>query len=328
MTEQVSWQERLSRLANGYRGSIILLTAVKQGLFEALGHEQRTAAEVADDLDLDARAVDILLCALAALGLVRKDGEVFATEPEVRPLLLKDSPDSQVDILGHNLHLIPRWLGLDHVLRHGEPIARGERTPEQLRDFICGMENISRRSSVDVAEKIDLSAARRLLDLGGGPGTSSLTFARFNPDLHCVVFDLPGPLEIAREQITAAGLEDRVTTRSGDFLVDDLGTGYDTVYISSIIHMLGPDRTLQLLRRARAVLEPGGRLLLKDMFLEDSRTEPVAAAIFSVNMLAGTQAGKSYTRTEVLRLLESAGFGGFEVVDVARESQVIVGRAV
>ena len=59
-----------------------------------------------------------------------------------------------------------------------------------MEDFICGMENVSRKTSREVVEKIDLSQARKLLDLGGGPGTAALTFAQANPELEAVVFDL------------------------------------------------------------------------------------------------------------------------------------------
>lgn len=322
----MDWVQRINEMAWGYKNAAILLNSLRAGIFEALGEDWLTADEVATGCGLDSRATDIVLHALTAAGIVQQDGERFATEPEARPVLLKDSPTTLKSILGHNLFMMRGWAHLDEVLRTGEPIRQETRSEEQMRDFICGMENVSRMSSKEVAARIDLSKAHRLLDLGGGPGTAAIVFAQANPDLHCVVYDLEGPVGIAREQIAAAGLTDRVETVAGDFHTDDIGTGFDVVYISNIIHMMDPEHTLALFRKARGALKAGGRLLLKDFFLEDSRSEPASGAQFSVNMLVNTKGGKTYTRTETLALLEEAGFTDIEMIDVATQSQVLVCR--
>ncbi|MEN8007411.1 MAG: methyltransferase [Candidatus Krumholzibacteriota bacterium] len=321
----MEWGERIDAMAAGYRNSCILVAAVKTGIFEALGDEERTAAEVAAHLDLNARAVDVVMCALAAAEVLLARGDRFAIDPGARPYLLADSPETLVSIIGHNKSMLKSWVQLEEVLRTGAPAPRAERTAEEMEDFIRGMENVSRRTSSEVADQVDLSGAVRLLDLGGGPGTAALTFARANSGLECVVYDLEGPLGIACQQIRQAGLEDRVTTRAGDFLVDDLPEGFDVVYISNIIHMLRPDETRMLLAKAHRALVPGGRILVKDFFLEDSRIAPPWTAQFSVNMLVNTKGGKSYTFTEMEDLLAQTGYIDLESFAVAANSRVIVG---
>jgi ubiquinone/menaquinone biosynthesis C-methylase UbiE len=322
----MDWGQRIETMTSGYRDSCILVAALKVGIFEALGERWRSAPDIAAALVLDARAVDVVMCALVAAEVLRQDGDLFAIEPDARPFLLREGEATMASIIGHNLSLMKNWVQLDQVLRTGKPAARSERTTEEMRDFICGMADVSRKSSEEVAAKVDLTEARRLLDLGGGPGTAALTFARANPGLHCVVYDLPGPIGIAVEQIKAAGLEERVTIWSGDFLVDPLGEGFDVVYISNIIHMLDPAQTLLLLEKGRAALTPGGRIMVKDFFLDDARTSPAWTAQFSVNMLVGTAGGKSYTFNEMLDLMGQAGFADCHTIEVARNSQVISGR--
>ncbi len=322
----MDWTQRINDMAGGYKNAAILLNALRAGIFEAFGDQWRTPLDIANECGLDERATDIVLHALAAIGLLKHENERFKLEPEAGAVLLADSPTTLKSILGHNLSMMRNWAQLDTVLKTGGPAPRPERTEQDLRDFICGMENVSRQSSREVAAKIDFSKARRLLDLGGGPGTAAITLAQANPQLHCVVFDLAGPLDIARQQIAAAGLQDRITTVAGDYDLDPIGTGFDVVYISNIIHSMAPAKTLALLKKAHAALVPGGRLLLKDFFLEDSRTEPVPCAQFSVNMLVHSEGGKSYTRSETLALLEEAEFGDFDIVDIASHSQVIVGH--
>lgn len=322
----MEWSDRIDAMAAGYRNSCILIAALKTGIFESLGENQKHPREVAADRNLDPRAVDVVMCALAAAEILVQRGEEFAIDPGARPYLLADSPETMVSIIGHNKSLLRSWAQLEDVLVTGAPAPRPERSAEEMEDFIRGMENVSRRTSREVAEKVDFPDTGRLLDLGGGPGTAALAIAEANPGLTCVVYDLAGPIGIAEQLIAAAGLSDRVTTRVGDFLTDELGEEFDVVYISNIIHSLSPEQTRGLLAKAHRALAAGGRVMVKDFFLEESRTAPAWAAQFSVNMLVNTAGGKSYTFAEMEDLLAQTGFSGLESVPIGAHSRVIVGR--
>jgi SAM-dependent methyltransferase len=319
----MDWGERIDRMTAGYRDAALVIFGVKTGIFEALGAGSRTPAEVAGAAGLDLRATEVVMAALCAAGVLAQDGDRFAIPAGARPYLLAGGAEDRTSIIGHNRSLLRSWARLDEVLRTGQPAPRPERAEEEMRDFILGMENVSRRSSTEVASRLDLAGCRRLLDLGGGPGTAAITFARANPDLACVVFDLPGPVGIADEQIAAAGLAGRVTTVAGDFLADPLGEGFDVVYIANILHMLGPEECRALLAKAAGALAGGGRLVVKDFFLDASRTAPAFAAQFSVNMLVTTAAGRTYTRAEMEEMFRSAGCGVTAAWPVATHSLVI-----
>jgi hypothetical protein len=47
--------------------------------------------------------------------------------------------------------------------------------------------------------------------------------------------------------------------------------------------------------------------------MEESRTRPLAGALFAVNMLVATEGGDSYTADEMAEDLASAGFTEFSV---------------
>ncbi len=317
----------LDRTMRGYQPAAILLAAGHLGLFAGLGERARTAADLARERDLDARAVETVLLALAGLGVVDREGDGFRLAAAFAPYLLPDRPETLASILDHNHHLLQRWAHLEEVVRTGRPVPRRERSAGELRAFICGMADISRAVSAEVAGLVDLADRRRLLDVGGGPGTSSIALARRWPDLRCVVFDLPGPLAIAREQIAAAGLADRVSVREGDYFHDELGEGFDAMYVSNIVHSLGPGQVRDLLAKCRRAATADGLILLKDFLLDESRCEPVGAAVFGVNMLVGTEAGRSYTVGEVEDLLREVGFAPVGVLRVGSHSRVAVARA-
>jgi len=324
---------RLQDISRGYQSSVVLLTACRLGVFDALGDKTRTSpgpaqtpAALAAALRLDPRALEIVLLALASDGFLKRSAEGFRLNEDYAPYLLPGGAQTQASILCHNYNCLRRWCQLEEVLRTGQPAPREDEGPEDMRAFICGMADISRLSSAEAADKLDLSPYRRMLDVGGGPATAAIEFARRNPALRCVVFDLEGPIGIAREEIRKAGLADRIETRVGDYFRDELGEGFDLVYVSNIIHSMGPADTRMLFGKSHRALAPGGTLIVKDFFLEDDRITPNTAALFSVNMLVGTEQGRSYTLSETREMLTEMGFTDFRAIEVAAASRLLIAR--
>jgi predicted O-methyltransferase YrrM len=323
---------RLDQISAGYQDAIILLAANHLGVFAQLAHGSRTVVELAEELGLDARALELVMLALAALGVVeQRDDASFRLPAETAEFLDPAGAQTMVSILGHHYHLLDRWARLADVVRTGRPAAAQARNDDQLRAFICGMKDISRRSSAEVVEALpELGQCRSVLDLGGGPGTAAITFCRHWPHMTAVVFDLPEVTALAEVEIADAGLAGRVMTKAGDFHTDAfirLGEApYEAVYISNIIHSLDPSETCAVLAKAVEALAPGGMLVVKDFFLDDSRTTPAHAARFAVNMLVGTPGGKSYTWTETETMLHDLGLSAFKRLPVAAVSGLLVGK--
>lgn len=322
-------RERLDHWISGYQDSLMLLTAAKLGVFAAMGRDKCSAVDLARACRLDAIALERLMLALAGMGVVDCDAMChFQINEHFTPFLLPDSPLSLASMIEHNAHCHERWAeALEPTLRSGRPPARKpvNDDPVRMRAFICGMRDISRRSSEDVAAAVDMSRFRRMLDMGGGPGTAAITFVRHNPELSAVVFDLPGPCSIARELIDEAGLGDRVEAREGDYFFDDFGVGFDLVYVSNIVHNLGENDVAMVARKAYRALEPGGVLIVKDFYLDEDRCHPPYAARFSLHMMVSTDDGKTYTRSEMQTILCREGFGDFEEAEVAGHSSLIIG---
>ncbi len=51
--------------------------------------------------------------------------------------------------------------------------------------------------------------------------------------------------------------------------------------MANVIHLFSPDQNRELLRRVRAEVEPGGRLLLFDFWTDPTHTQPLAAALLA-----------------------------------------------
>jgi predicted O-methyltransferase YrrM len=176
-----------------------------------------------------------------------------------------------------------------------------------MQSFIWGMHALARDLAPQVAARLNLSGVRHLLDLGGGPGTYAITFCQAHPELKATVFDLPGPVQIAQENIARHGLSHRLGTLEGNFLKDGIGSGYDFIWISHILHSHDEAQCRLILNKAIDALNPGGTLAVQDFFLNDDGISPPGAAMFSVHMLAVTPRGRSYTHREVADWLVEAG---------------------
>jgi predicted O-methyltransferase YrrM len=211
----------------------------------------------------------------------------------------------------HTAHLWQRWSTLTECVRAGTAIARDEsagRGEDWTEAFIAAMHrNASERAPV-VVRAVGAENVRRMLDVGGGSGAYSIAFARANNGLRADILDLAAVEPIARRHIEAAGVADRVEVRAGDLRSDRLGEGYDLVFVSAICHMLSPGENLDLLRRCREALAPGGRVVIQDFILEADKTAPRFAALFALNMLVGTRGGSSYSEPEYAGWLGEAGF--------------------
>jgi predicted O-methyltransferase YrrM len=310
---EVGFQELMS-MSRGFQAAKMLAVAVDLHLFDFL-EEPRSAPEVAAWAKADERATGIFLNGLAALGLLTKGVDYFHNSEVASRYLVRGKDDYRGAIISHIHHTMRGWANLGQSVLLGHPpdvdpqrwVDREERDEEEVRAFIWGMDAIARDLAPKVAGLLDLSRVRHLLDLGGGPATYAITFAQANPHLQATVFDLPGPIKIAQENVARHGLGARIATLAGNFLKDDIGRGYDFIWISQILHSHDEAQCHLILQKAMAALNAGGTLAIQDFFLNDDGTSPLGAAMFSVHMLAVTPRGRAYYRREVARWLEEAG---------------------
>jgi len=323
--EGSSSPERVFGIARGFWQARVLITAVEHDLFTLVARGAETAEQIAEAADTDARATELLLNALVGLALLEKRNGRYSNTPEAQQFLVADSETFVGGAFGHYNCIWDTWSHLDEVVRTGEPAPRSERFPDATERFMTAMARFSRSRTARVLDLIALDGVKRLLDLGGGPGQYACEFARRDSSLEAVVFDRPQVVPIAERGIAAAGLSDRVTAMAGDFLVDDIGHHYDLIFGSAIIHSCSPDENELLFAKCHEALNDGGRLVIQDFILDESKTSPPDAALFAVNMLVNTKRGASWSEPEVREWLERAGFSAVERVDTDVGTTLMIG---
>ncbi len=306
-----SWTpQTLLEISNGYWQTCVLHAAVKLDLFSRLGDRFLRADELAAAIGADKGAMERLLNALAAMELLNKEGGHFSCTPSAAEFLSRQSPRYLGYIILHHHQLMESWAHLDEAVKSGRPV-RGRYAgddPEWRKNFLLGMFDLAMLLAPKLAGRIDLSGRRRLLDLGGGPGTWAIHFCKENPGLEATVFDLPTTRSFAEQTIARFGLQDRVSFVAGDFLADEIPGRYDVAWLSHILHGEGPQGVRTILDKAVSALEPGALLLIHEFILDDDLSGPLFPALFSLNMLLGTSEGRAYSDSQLFDLLREAGF--------------------
>ena len=305
------------QLATGYWASATLSAGVEIGLFDALGEEAHDAQDLAAATGTSRDHLLRLLEALASLGVLTRSGESFAIAPDLREFLCPDRPTSLLDALRFNIDLYPLWSRLGTSVREGKPAipptAHLGNDPARTERFVRGMHSRAMMLAPAVVDAIDLSGVVSMLDLACGPGAFSRFLLAKHPALKSTLFDLTPVLDVAERLLYRAPESQRITFHPGDYRRDVLPAPFDAIFYCGALHQETPESAGRLFAKIRASLRPGGRVIVVDLMLQDDRAGPAFSALFSLNMMLTSPAGRVFSEAETIEILSTAGF-----IDVRR----------
>ncbi len=319
----------LLTVSAAYWGSCALHAAVALDVFSPLAAGPASAEKLAPALGCDARALDMLLTAMCGLGLLVRKAETFALTEQAEAFLVRSSPRYQGHIIRHHMNLVESFGAMAQAVRTGKRVRGGrEWTEADRQDFLLGMFNMAMGIAPVLAPRLDrllgaaglpgMAGRTRMLDLGGGPGTYAIHFCLAHPELHATVFDQPTTRPFAEATARRFGLEyapedaadaggRRLAFIPGDYTRDELPGGFDLAWLSHILHGEAPEMCAEIVRKAAAGLAPGGVLMVQEFLLNDELDGPEFPALFSLNMLLGTEGGQAYSARQIGGMLAGAG---------------------
>lgn len=304
--------------------------AVEVGLFQALRDEPLDAAGLADATAVDPETLGLLLAVLASSDYLTVDADRrFALTEFVRGTLLEDSRDrftawvSLTELWWH------QFAGLATTLRTGRGgDLHGEQHGDAVwRTYQAAMLEHARRVAPEIAALVPVrEGGARLLDIGGSHGLFGALIARANPPMTSEVLELPAALAHARALATAEGLADVVTHRAGDALVDDLGTGYDVVFLGSVLHHFGRVQIVALMERIRSALTSRGTVAVYGMSRPDDDEDPDLLRDTFALFFRVVSSAACYTVAEQRQWLTSAGFVDLDEYAYPMGMTLLIGR--
>ncbi len=307
---------RIIEMASAFYESSVLFAASDLGIFGKLAELGEADAEtVAVGCDLDRRGSRLLLDACAALGLLLKTGDHYSNSPEAAAFLVPGSPGDLSGAIRYNRDVFGAWGKLKEMVRTGKPVERPElhlgEDPDRTRTFVLAMHGRALGIGRVVVPVLDLTGRKKLLDIGGGPGTYSTLIAEAFPGLECTVLDLPEVVRVADDLILQAGAQDRVKTLSGDYHQTPFPGGQDVVIFFGVLHQESPEAIRSLLLRANQAMAPRALLYVLDMMTKASHTRPKFSALFGLNMALTTPHGWVFSEDELKGWALEAGFADF-----------------
>jgi predicted O-methyltransferase YrrM len=301
------------RLALAYRSSMVLFAASELDLFTAIAGGRKTLSALTEHCQAAPAPLRLLLEACVAEGLLTAADDRFENTPAAEAFLVRGRPGYIAHGLKFAEHLYPTWGRLADLVRSGRPVIEPESIlgddKEKTRAFVLAMHERARGMSAVLPHGVSFAGRRHLLDVGGGPGTYSIALVRETPGLMATVLDLPGVLEVTREIVDQHECSDRVRLLPGDYLSSPFGRGYDAVLLSGMMHRETPDSCRRLLQKSFDALEPGGLVVVSDVFFDTHRKNtPPFALYFALNMMLTSREGSAHAKTEMVEWARDAGF--------------------
>lgn len=294
----------------------VVMAGVSLGVFEGLALESHTAASLAAALKLDAECLDMLLRSLVFCGYLESNGDWYSLSALGRRSMVDGAPR---DLTGFVLWNYTQWQFTEHLetlVRTGEGLDfhRTLTDPVAWGHYQKAMLEAARFDAPMLAKRVPVrSGATRLLDVAGSHGLLGASICRRHPPMRSTVIDLPAALPRARELAAREGLADLVEHREGDLTRDDLGSGWDVVLLSNILHHFRPAQIVEILTRVHRATGGDGTVAIWEIERPRRTAKPSegdgVALFFRLTSTAGAYSGEEYGGW-----FEQAGFRTVRIV--------------
>ncbi|MEK7286568.1 MAG: methyltransferase [Nitrospirota bacterium] len=310
-----------------YWDAKIFLTSVRLDLYSAISNGNASAEAIAAAIKTDPAFTKRLLDALVVIGVLTCDGTHYQNIPIVSEFLVKSSPFYMGELMLLQDAEWEAWGNLEEIVRSGKPPVSGNlfmNRPDLADLTLKVLHRMGQRVAPALAAKIDLSAYRTFLDVGGGAGTFSFAFCKRYPNLQATLFDLPQTLEITQKNIEKEKMGDRIKTAAGNFNTDPFPGTFDVVFLSDILHYQTESENAALFKRLYDATNSGGIFIVKDMFLGEEPNNPGWNAIFSMHMMVYSEKGRCFKGSVVSEWMQRAGFN--EIREIERNTVLVATR--
>ena len=338
-SKQERWQALFDHVL-GNQATWIADIGLKTGLFRAIADagEKGIAEEaLSEKLGFDLRYVRVWCRGAYAFEFLEWEEQTgYRLTPHMEALLL--DPEEPL-FMGGRIQfyaaLYEDYRAFPEHLRTGEVWPRSDHDPF----LIEALKNLTKPDCVVITEHVlpqapealaRLERGGTILDVGAGGGHHLAHYAGRFPRTRVVGLEIDGPsLDLARQTIAEAGLDDRVEARPTDANKLDEEDAYDLVTMSIALHETGgPPEYRNVLGRVRRALKPGGVLVVSELPYPDTpgeyRSSPVYRALAGVQLHEALVGCGMITRGQLRSLLAEAGFTNVRAADQPMPTRLVM----
>ncbi len=291
-------------------------SAMQMDVFSQLT-EKITAQELAAKMGWHEANTGFLLNGLTAIGFVQKDGDLYQNSPEAERYLVKGKPEYLGGFIlyyGMNEGTMP--MDVAKLVTEGPQPMQQQAMDGQL-DFAAmgamlrqAQEGYRQQELLKIVRSLpENDSIQRVLDIGCATGLLGLAVIGDAPERTGVLLDQLPP-SLIEESVEAAGLTGRAAAVNGNFMTDDLGSGYDLILAVSVM-LFAKGQMEVLLKKCYDALNPGGVLLVVSEGIQRDLTGPWDMVMgYLPYYFQGMNMG--VLRNEVVDAAKKVGFTRFE----------------
>jgi acetylserotonin N-methyltransferase len=306
------------------------LLAMNKGVFEELKSRQPlTTAELAKVMRTGLRAAEALLALVASCGLIKSRSGSWTLSDLTSQFLIRESPfywgprltaGADNDLYRVLDEAFSRDLNL-------APIAEwesGDIPEDKAREFAALLHAQAPVPALAVGRLLDWSKHKKVMDVAAGSGYFCIAIAQCNAHMQGVVAELPAVCKISDEYIAKANMQSRVRTTPLNMWRDKYPEDCDAHFYSNVFHDWTDEQCRQLAEKSFRSLPSGGKIMLHEMLLNETKDGPLVVAAVSLRMLVRTR-GKQFTYSELSAILASVGFKDIAVIETHEYFSVVTG---
>ena len=322
------------RMLNAFLTVQALHVAADLGLADLLAGGPKSVDDLAAATTADPTSLHRLLRMLCGSGVFQQEADGSYALTALGATLKSDGPDSVREwaLFVGAPEMWPVWAGLrESVLTgrasfpavHGVPMWEFIANHEKLGVAFNGwMTRQSHQHNSALVDAYDFSPFRRVVDVGGGQGSTLAAILRANPSLLGVLLDLPAVVATTTP-LEAAGVSDRCEVIGGDML-RAVPAGGDAYIAKRVIMDWSDADSTTILRNCREAMTDDGRVIVVEMLMP-SGDEPSPARSFDILMLLNQPGGRIRTEAEFRELFAQAGLRLSKVVATPSPNSILEG---
>ena len=330
MPTNADLKKQLNDMIRGYWTTQALFVAAELDIAGRIVDGPKTAVALADEAGANADALYRILRALASIGFFVEDDEGRFGLTTMAEVLGSSGGTGYARL--HGQELFAAWGNVLHTVKTGEPSfikTHGmplfdymTKFPERGEIFSNAMFGHHGAETVPMIEAYDFSGFEHVVDVGGADGSMLIALLQHVRHLRGTLFELPPVAELARPNVEAAGLSDRLDVRAGDVFAGEIPEGADAYILRHVVHDYHDDKTIEILTNCGKAAGPKRRLLLVEFVLPRGN-EPNFGKWLDLMMLC--YGGKERTEEEYRIVYEAAGLELTRIVPTRMPISVIEG---
>jgi SAM-dependent methyltransferase len=303
-------------MVNAHQKTAAMNAAIELDLFRAIGKGPGDTASLAKQCGASERGIRILCDFLVINGILAKENGHYKHTPSSAAFLDPASPACMASVAQFMTEsaIMQADAKLADIVRQGHTHLPGEGTVEPENPvWVLFAEKMAPMMGPMAAPLGAVvleghNGPMHVLDIAAGHGLFGIEIAKQNPQARVTGLDWAPVLRVALENAEKAGVRDRYDMLPGSAFEVDFKGPYDVVLLTNFLHHFDKQTCVNLLKKVRSALKPGGRAATLEFVPNEDRVSPPTPAAFALIMLTTTASGDAYTFKELRAMYEEAGF--------------------